>query len=151
MRMDSDAAKSTLVFIYDREVTEKDSADDRILTCRQFAHERRWAVAGQWVDRGTNAVDVRRTFWTGMVAAMEHEGQGRRVVCLVADWDRIAFDEAARNTLQQTVSHVGGVCVAVSDELTPNSSRDAAMRRLHASGEQIGPGATLVRHEGKTP
>ncbi|MGW7615320.1 hypothetical protein ACWGLG_05560 [Streptomyces antimycoticus] len=148
--MDSDATQPTLVFIYDREVTEKDSADGRILTCRQFARERGWTVAGQWVDRGSNAVALRRTFWTGMVAAMEHEGQGRRIVCLVADWHRIAFDEAARNTLRQTVGHVGGVCVAVSDEQAPGDSRDVAMRRLRASGKQIGPGATLVRHDGAT-
>ncbi|MFF4478747.1 hypothetical protein ACFY1A_17265 [Streptomyces sp. NPDC001520] len=140
-----------LAFIYDREVTEKDSADDRILACRQFARERGWVVAGQWVDRGSNAVDLRRTFWTGMVAAMEHEGQGRRFVCLVADWNRIAFDEAARNTLRQTVSHIGGACVAVSADLEQSNSRDVAMRRLHASGEQLGPGTTLIRHDGRKP
>ncbi|MFD0446896.1 hypothetical protein ACFQ10_38310 [Streptomyces indonesiensis] len=74
----------------------------------------------------------------------------RRIICLVADWHRIAFDEAARNTLRQTVSDVGGVCVAVSDEQAPGNSRDVAMRRLRASGKQIGPGTTLVRHDGAT-
>ncbi|GAA1122916.1 hypothetical protein GCM10009579_49700 [Streptomyces javensis] len=150
MCMDSDATKPILAFIYDREVTAEDSAGDRILTCRQFARELGWTVSGQWVDRGSNAVALRRTFWTGMVAAMEHEGRDRRIICLVADWHRIAFDEAARNTLRQTVSEVGGVCVAVSDEQAPGNSRDVAMRRLRASGKQIGPGATLVRHDGAT-
>ncbi len=85
-----------------------------------------------------------------MVAAMEHEGQGRRFVCLVANWDRIAFDEAARNTLRQTVSHVGGACVAVSDERAANSSQGATLRHIRASGTQIGPGTTLIRHDGAT-
>ncbi|WP_413801939.1 hypothetical protein [Streptomyces iranensis] len=148
--MDSDATKPILAFIYDREVTAEDSAGDRILTCRQFARELGWTVSGQWVDRGSNAVALRRTFWTGMVAAMQHEGRERRIICLVADWHRIAFDEAARNTLRQTVSDIGGVCVAVSDEQDPRSSRDAALRRLRASGKPIGPGVTLVPHGGMT-
>ncbi|AGP53236.1 recombinase family protein [Streptomyces rapamycinicus] len=147
--MTNDESK-TLVFIYDREVTEKDSADERILTCRQYACDRGWTVAGQWVDRGSNAVALRRTFWNGMIAAMEHEGRGKRIVCLVANWHRIAFDDAARNTLRQTVSHVGGACVAVDDEAVPSTPRDVAMRRLHAGGEQLGPGTTLVRHDGET-
>ncbi|AQW48561.1 recombinase family protein [Streptomyces violaceusniger] len=144
----------TLVFVYDREETQQtDRLDARVAICRAYAAEMNWDVAGQWVDRGDAATSERRPFWIGMVAAMRQEGQGRRIVCLVAGWDRIAYDLEHRARLRQLVSDVDGTCVAVEDGAAPPpppSSRDAALRRIRASGVQVRPGTTLIRHEGKT-
>lgn len=75
----------TLVFVYDREETQQtDRLDARVAICRAYAAEMNWDVAGQWVDRGDAATSERRPFWIGMVVAMRQEGQGRRIVCLVA-------------------------------------------------------------------
>ncbi|MFD8460912.1 recombinase family protein [Streptomyces antimycoticus] len=150
--MDSDATKSaTLAFIYDREATRQtDRLDTRIALCREYAARLGWRVAGQWVDRGDAAVAERRPFWIGMVAAMKHEGQGFNAVRLVASWERIAYDERDRAQLRQLVSDVDGTCVAIDGGSVPPSSRDAALRRLRASGERVRPGVTLVRHNGAT-
>ncbi|WP_405540159.1 hypothetical protein [Streptomyces antimycoticus] len=144
---------TTLVFIYDREGTSQtDRLLARIAICRAYSAEMDWDVTGQWVDRGDAAVGERRPFWQGMVAAMKQEGQGRRIVCLVATWNRIAYDQALRAQLQQSVTEVGGTCVAVEDAAAPAppSSRGAALRRIRASGVQVRPGTTLVRHDGAT-
>ncbi|CDR05770.1 hypothetical protein [Streptomyces iranensis] len=144
---------NTLVFIYDREGTSQtDRLLARIAICRAYSAEIGWDVAGQWVDRGDAAVGERRPFWQGMIAAMKQEGQGRRTVCLVATWNRVAYELDTRAHLRQLVTEAGGTCVAVEDAAAPPppNSRDAALRRIRASGTQIGPGATLVRHDGAT-
>ncbi|WP_148666250.1 hypothetical protein [Streptomyces malaysiensis] len=144
---------NTLVFIYDREGTSQtDRLLARIAVCRAYSAEMSWDVAGQWIDRGDAAVGERRPFWQGMIAAMKHEGQGRRLVCLVATWNRIAYDPIVSARLRQLVSNIGGTCLAVQDAAAPppTRSQDAALRQLHASGKQIGPGTTLVRHDGPT-
>ncbi|CDR15077.1 hypothetical protein [Streptomyces iranensis] len=149
--MDSDATKPSLVFIYDREETSQtDRLLARVTICRAYTAEMGWDVAGQWIDRGDAAVGERRPFWQGMIAAMRQEGQGRRIVCLVATWNRVAYDLEIRAQLRKLVSDIGGTCVAVEDAAAPPppNSRDAALRRIRASGTQIGPGATLVRHDG---
>ncbi|MGA6152096.1 hypothetical protein ACPEIC_02065 [Stenotrophomonas sp. NPDC087984] len=147
--MDSDATQSaTLAFIYDREATRQtDRLDARISLCREYAARLGWRVAGQWVDRGDAAVAERRPFWIGMVAAMKHEGEGFNAVCLVASWERIAYDERDRARMRRLVNDVDGTCVAIDGSSAPPSSRDATLRRLRAGGEQIGPGVTLVRHD----
>lgn len=152
MRMDGDATKSaTLAFIYDREETHQtDRLDARVALCREYAARLGWRVAGQWVDRGDAAVADRRPFWIGMVAAMKHEGQGLNAVCLVASWERIAYDERDRARMRQLVNDVDGACVAIDGDAVSPSSRDATLRRLRAGGEQVGPGVTLVRHDGAT-
>ncbi|MEU2208015.1 recombinase family protein [Streptomyces hygroscopicus] len=151
--MDSDATKPILVFIYDREGTSQtDRLLARIAICRAFAAEMGWEVTGQWVDRGDAAMGERRPFWQGMIAAMKQQGQGRRIVCLVASWNRVAYDLGVRAHLRQLVTEVGGTCVSVEDAVPPPPpiSRDAAMRQIRANGQQIAPGATLVRHDGMT-
>ncbi|MBD3010539.1 MULTISPECIES: hypothetical protein [unclassified Streptomyces] len=143
---------NTLVFIYDREGTSQtDRLLARISLCRAYAAEMKWDVAGQWVDRGDAAVGERRPFWQGMIAAMKQEGRGRRIVCLVATWNRIAYLPVVRAHLRQLVTDIGGTCVAVEDAaapLSPPGSRDAVLRRIRASGVQVRPGTTLVRHDG---
>ncbi|WNF00437.1 recombinase family protein [Streptomyces luomodiensis] len=141
----------TLAFIYDREETSQtDRLLARIAICRAYAAEMNWDVAGQWIDRGDAATGERRPFWQGMVASMKQEDQGRRLVCLVAVWNRIAYEPVASARLRQLVSGVGGTCVAVEDGMSPSTPRDVVMRRLHESGEQIAPGTTLIRHDGMT-
>ncbi|MFD5385345.1 hypothetical protein ACFWMG_10345 [Streptomyces sp. NPDC127074] len=46
---------------------------------------------------------------------MRHEGRGRRFVCLVVSWERIAYDPVTSDRLRQLVSNIDGVCVAVND------------------------------------
>ncbi|MBL1112193.1 hypothetical protein JK364_07190 [Streptomyces sp. 110] len=147
--MEGNATESTtLAFIYDREATRQtDRLGARIALCREYAARLGWSVAGQWVDRGDAAVAERRPFWIGMVAAMKHEGQGFNTVCLVASWERIAYDERDRAQMRRLVSDVDGTCVAIDGSSVSPSSRDATLRRLRASGEQVGPGVTLVRHD----
>lgn len=138
---------NTLVFIYDSEGTgQADRLLARLAICRAYAAEMDWDVAGQWVDRGDAAMGERRPFWQGMVAVMKQEGRGSRIVCLVATWNRIAYDPIVSARLRQLVSDIGGTCVAVEDAEAPPPprSQDAALRRLRSGGEQIGPGTTLV-------
>ncbi|MEU1943045.1 recombinase family protein [Streptomyces sp. NPDC020125] len=128
----------TLVFIYDREeTTQTDRLNTRIALCRAFAAQMNWEVVGQWVDRGDAAVSERRPFWQGMIAAMRHEGRGRRFVCLVASWERIAYDPVTSDRLRQLVSNIDGVCVAVNDtarEVQPRLE-PAAIRGVDANGK----------------
>lgn len=136
----------TLAFIYDREVTKEDKADERVASCREYAAKMGWAVAGQWVDRGTAAVSLRRPAWVGMVETMKLENRARGLVCLVTSWDRVAFDPEAGATLRQSISKLGGVCIAANDESTW-SPRDAAMAALRSRGHEVAPGVTLVSHD----
>ncbi|MBL1096709.1 recombinase family protein [Streptomyces coffeae] len=120
-----DDGKRAIAYIYDREITSADNADPRITICRAYAAELGWQVAGQWVDRGENAVSPRRRAWVGMLAAMEHEAQGAQPVCLVASWDRIARDDMVRAELRQMVSKIDGVCVSVVDGMSEDDFSSA--------------------------
>lgn len=164
--MAEEAAHSspTLAFIYDREATSQtDSLNRRIAVCRAYAATMKWNVVGQWVDRGDAALTDRRPHWRGMVAAMEAQGQGRRIVCLVADWGRISHNDEESARLRRLVGLAGGVCVTASGEddsgegvgrgrLTSppppyGRGHDDAGKLLRRRGQVVAPGWTLVRHE----
>ncbi|MEU9791965.1 recombinase family protein [Streptomyces sparsogenes] len=154
----------TLAFIYDREATaQTDSLNRRIGTCRAYAAKMKWEVAGQWVDRGDVALTDRRPHWRGMVAAMEAQGQGRKIVCLVADWGRISHNDEESARLRRLVSLAGGVCVTARGEddsgmgasrgrlssppPPPGRALDDASKLLRRRGQVVAPGVTLVPHE----
>ncbi|MEU9792692.1 recombinase family protein [Streptomyces sparsogenes] len=163
--MTEDVADSTtLAFIYDREATaQTDSLNRRIATCRAYATKMKWEVTGQWVDRGDVALTDRRPHWRGMVAAMQAQGQGRKIVCLVADWGRISHNDEESARLRRLVSLAGGVCVTARGEddsgegasrgrLTsppprPGRAFDDASKLLRRRGRVVAPGTTLVPHE----
>ncbi|MFI0817465.1 hypothetical protein ACH4TX_13350 [Streptomyces sp. NPDC021098] len=159
----------TIAFIYDREETTQTALlSERIATCRVYAARMGWQVAGQWVDRGEGAVSDRRPSWRGMDHAMPLEGEGRKLVCLVASWDRIAFDPEVMIHLRQLVSGAGGTVLAVDDEYdaghrplppalrekqeTPALGAPQApqtpTRALRWRGQTIAPGVTLLPHGG---
>lgn len=155
---------ATLAFIYDREATaQTGSVNERIAKCRDYAARMKWDVAGQWIDRGDAALTDRRPHWRGMVAAMEAQGQGRSLVCLVADWGRISHIGAASARLRQLVSDAGGVCVTVDGENDSGKgagrgrlgsppppygrASDDASKSLRRRGQVVAPGVTLVPHE----
>jgi hypothetical protein len=165
--MDANSELPTLAYIYDREeTTQTDRLDERVAMCRAYAAQMGWAVAGQWIDRGDAAVSDRRPAWVGMVNAMTLEGQGRRIVCLVATLDRIAFDPEVSIRLRQLVSGAGGVVLAVDEEhdaghrplspalrgepdtaaLEPPQKRETPTRILRWRGQTIAPGVTLMPH-----
>ncbi|MEU8827755.1 recombinase family protein [Streptomyces sp. NPDC048636] len=126
MKSDETAASA---YIYDRETTSADNADERIAVCRDYAARMGWNVAGQWVDRGDNAVSARRMQWVGMLAAMDFETPGRQPVCLVASWDRIARDASLRAEFRQMVSKINGVCVSVADRVPESDVIPSAVHR----------------------
>lgn len=157
-------AAPTLAFIYDREATSQtDRLNRRIATCRAYAATMKWNVVGQWVDRGDAALMDRRPQWRGMVAAMEAQGQGRRIACLVADWGRISHNDEESARLRQLVGVASGVCVTAGGEndsgegasrgrLTSppppyGRGQDDAAKLLRRRGQVVAPGWTLVRHE----
>lgn len=157
-------AAPTLAFIYDREATtQTDRLDERIKACRAYAARMKWDVAGQWIDRGDAALTERRPLWRGMVAAMEAQGQGRRIACLVADWGRISHSDEESARLRQLVGMAGGVCVTADGEddsgegagrgrLTSppppySMGHDAANKRLRRRGQELSPGVILVERD----
>ncbi|MFE5122149.1 recombinase family protein [Streptomyces sp. NPDC056669] len=103
------------VFIYDRELADDAEASEvRITACREYAKLMGWEVAGQWVERADSG---NRLSWRGMAAAMEHQGHGRRAVCLVSTWDRISADPQEWISLRRLVHRAGGTCYALDVEV----------------------------------
>jgi hypothetical protein len=47
----------TLAFIYDRSTSDyRGLLAHRLAVCQEYAAERRWDVAGEWIDRGDTAL-----------------------------------------------------------------------------------------------
>lgn len=105
-----------LAFIYDRHATTATGAlDERIERCRQYAADRGWVVAGEWVDRGDNALRARaRPAWDGLTYAMRQAAAP--AVCLVDTWDRVSWDRSDCAILRLAVHQVGGHCVTAGGE-----------------------------------
>ncbi|AUH40473.1 recombinase family protein [Streptomyces sp. CMB-StM0423] len=110
------AGRPVLVFIYDRSATLPDAfLAERLARCRQYAAERGWAVAGEWVDRGDHALcDDLRPQWRRMVGAMRQAAASP--VCLVDSWDRISRDQAGGGALRRIVHQAGGYCATTAGE-----------------------------------
>jgi DNA invertase Pin-like site-specific DNA recombinase len=117
-----------LAFIYDRHATPTAGPlDDRLARCREYAGQRGWAVAGQWVDRGDDALRSHpRPEWDALTAAMQRTRR-RPVVCLVESWDRISRSGGCAAALRRLVAQAGGYCATVHGE-TDNQSFEAVGR-----------------------
>ncbi|GAA3668541.1 recombinase family protein [Streptomyces iranensis] len=99
------------VFIYDREFADDaESSESRISACREYARLMGWEVAGQWVEPQGSG---NRLNWRGMAAAMAHQGNGRKAICLVSGWDRISIDPQEWVALRRLVHRAGGMCWSV--------------------------------------
>ncbi|AUH43052.1 recombinase family protein [Streptomyces sp. CMB-StM0423] len=125
---DTHPPRPTLAFIYDRHAVLTTAAlDERIARCRRYAAERGWVVAGEWVDRGDQALCAwQRAQWQMLTYAMRQAAGP--AVCLVDTWDRISWDRADRATLRLSVHRAGGHCVTTGGEndLEPGHGRISA-------------------------
>jgi DNA invertase Pin-like site-specific DNA recombinase len=104
------AHQAVHAYIYDRRATPATGpVTIRLETCREYAAEQGWTIAGEWVDVGDDALsDYRRPRLDELLVAMEAIARtGRAVVLLVQCWDRL--------------SRAGGPCGAM-------------MRRVHTAG-----------------
>ncbi|WP_032918165.1 recombinase family protein [Streptomyces rimosus] len=108
---------SPLAFLYDRNATRSHAIlDMRLDGCRTYAARRGWQVAGQWVDRGDDAINAVRPRFGALLELMNREVRIRPVICLVHSWGRLAHDSALRSALQQRVAQAGGHCATTFDE-----------------------------------
>jgi hypothetical protein len=123
------SARPTLAFVYDRHATASTAAlDERMHRCRQYAAGRGWVVAGEWVDRGDNALhESPRPQWAALNHAMRQAAAP--AVCLVDTWDRISRDRARRAVLRRGVHQAGGHCVTTAGE----TDREPAPGRIIAT------------------
>lgn len=112
------SAKPVMAFIYDRHATlALGMLSDRLDRCQKYAADQGWSVAGEWVDRGDNALsDANRPQFDGMRAAMSLYTNTHTVICLVFEWDRITRDAIQSAVLRRKVQLSGGHCVTTEGE-----------------------------------
>ncbi|MFD4995372.1 recombinase family protein [Streptomyces buecherae] len=105
-------------FIYDREATAQTGRMlERVALCHAYVARMGWRFEGLWVDTGDDAIHAhRRPYWRAMVAEMEGQPTGTRMVCLVATWARVSHDPQDSVTLRQMVSRAGGVVATIDGE-----------------------------------
>lgn len=112
---------SPLVFVYDRNAgRSRHFLELRIAGCKNTATRYAWEVAGEWIDRGDDALDdvpsLRPRFMemAGQMAAATE--QGRPVLCLVHNWDRLSRSSDRRAQFQRLVAVAGGWTVTTFGE-----------------------------------
>lgn len=107
-----------LAFIYDRETTsDTGRMMERVAACHAYVERMGWRLRGLWMDTGDDALHAhRRPQWRAMVAEMEGQPTGAKLVCLVADWGRVSHDPHDSVDLRQMVSRAGGVVATVTGE-----------------------------------
>lgn len=121
-----DPPRPTLAFIYDRHTTPTTAAlDERIDRCRRYAVAQGWVVAGEWVDRGDQALCAWRRVRWGMLAYAMRQAAGP-AVCLVDTWDRISWD---RGTVRSCATRSAGRAATAS----PPRERTTSNRATGAS------------------
>lgn len=107
----SDDAQQLLAFVYDRRFTPTlGILEIRLDTCREFAAEMTWEIAGEFVDVDADAMsDDHRPQFELMLTAMRaaHES-GRPVVCLLNDWDRLSRDPYRQAGFRHRIRGAGG-------------------------------------------
>jgi hypothetical protein len=108
-----------LAFVYDRRLTPTLAILQlRVETCREYAAEMRWDIAGEWIDTDDHALsDDHRPQFDAMVAAMRTAANtGRAVVCLLKDWDRLTRDAGRQAAFLYRVGIAGGYTVTTDGE-----------------------------------
>lgn len=100
-----------LAFIYDRRLTPTlGILQLRLETCREYATEMRWDIAGEWIDTDEHAMsDDNRPQFDSMIAAMRAAANaGRSVICLLNEWDRLTRDAHRQAAFRHHVALAGG-------------------------------------------
>jgi DNA invertase Pin-like site-specific DNA recombinase len=106
-----------LAFVYDRCVTSNPvMLDARLTCCTQRLIERGWDPAGQFIDRGDEALtsDARPAF-ERMLRAMT-EAVGRKRVCLVYDLGRLSHDAEHRQQFVHAALGAGAWLATIDGE-----------------------------------
>lgn len=110
-------APPVLAFVHDRCVTENRAMLElRLAACTEYFVERGWDSAGQFIDRGDDALtnDTRPQF-DAMLRAMT-EAAGRERVCLVFDWGRLSHDAMHRQEFTHAALGAGAWLTTVGAE-----------------------------------
>lgn len=105
------ANSPVLAFVYDRRFTPTLAILQlRLETCREYAAELGWEIAGEWVDVDADAMsDEHRPQLDAMLTAMcDAAAAGRRVVCLLNDWDRLCRDPNRQAVFRRRIGNAGG-------------------------------------------
>lgn len=128
-------AQPPLAFIYDRHVTTAEAIlDIRLQDCRAYVTRQGWDTAGEWLDRGTDALtNDRRPLFDDLCWAVERAtAAGRRAVLLVQDWDRLSRDEQARAGFVRRIQLGGGWSETVQGETAAGDTTTPRTRFTHA-------------------
>lgn len=122
-----------LAFIYDRHFTSAEAIlNIRLQDCHTYAERCGWETAGEWLDRGADALtnDHRPLFDDLCAALAQAAAAGRRTVCLVQDWDRLSRDDQAKNLFARRIASAGGWIETVHGDTTgENSSATGRLSR----------------------
>lgn len=99
------------VFIYDRRFTPTlGILEIRLETCREYAAEMDWEIAGEFVDVGDAAMsDDHRPQFDAMLTAMQGAAAaGHHVLCLLNEWDRLSRDPYRQTKFRDLIKAAGG-------------------------------------------
>jgi hypothetical protein len=122
----------TLAFIYDRCTTgHRELLDHRLAVCREYAAERRWDVAGAWVDEGDLALTgAQRPQMSALLRALADAARtNRAVVCLVHDWGRLAHEPGWNSSMRYRIAQAGGWTATTGGESDMRQPRSATSGR----------------------
>lgn len=118
--------------IYDRCVTSRRKLlDHRLAVCREYAAERGWEVAGEWVDEWDVALTgAERPQLGALLRALGDAARTRRpVVCLVHDWGRLAHEPGWNSSMRYRIAQAGGWTETTTGEKDIRQLRSATSRR----------------------
>ncbi|MFG3287239.1 recombinase family protein [Streptomyces sp. NPDC048179] len=105
-----------LAYVYDRCATTNTAMLElRLAACVEHLVERGWGPAGQFIDRGDDALTNKRPAFDDMLRAMT-EDAGRERVCLVYDWGRLSHDRDHQQEFTHSVLGAGGWLATVAGE-----------------------------------
>ncbi|MEU1630376.1 recombinase family protein [Streptomyces sp. NPDC020096] len=127
-------------FIYDRRSTPTLGVLlARLMVCREYAAERGWELVGEWVDEDDNALTDRRPEFDRLIGKMlgAHR-DGREVICLVNDFDRLSHNQEIQTRFIKRVHLAGGWVETIvgdrSDDKRGSHRRAALMKAALAGG-----------------
>lgn len=124
----SPASQRLRAFLYDRHASPTEGVLLlRLEYCKLRAAEAGWQVAGEFVDRGDDALgDDHRPEFDRMIGSMcEQVASGRQVVFLVSDWYRLSRDAENEAAFRARITTVGGyTTTAVEEDNRPGNGRD---------------------------
>jgi DNA invertase Pin-like site-specific DNA recombinase len=116
-----------VAFIYDRHATPtKGILLLRLAACREYVEQEGYELAGEWVDDGHHALtdDNRPQFDAMHDALLAAHQAGRKVVCVVLDWDRISRDRWNLAIFARRITLAGGWVETIAGETTkPEDAR----------------------------